>query len=362
MKTLVLTYKDIRTLIRTVGLHRIMDEMIKRLTVALRDTGPETHVVPARSGFHYHTPVEGLLEWMPSMQLGSHATIKIVGYHPGNPLRRNLPTILSTISVYDTVTGHLVGVADATFLTALRTGAASAIASKFLALPASKTVGLIGGGAQALTQLHALSRLFDLERAFVYDIDHAVGAKFVDRASFLDLHVAPIHTDELQTSIAGADIICTATSVAIGGAPVIPDTETRPWLHINAVGSDFHGKLELPVTLLKRSIVCPDFVEQAVNEGESQQLEHSELGPDLCRLVRCGERYRYLQQETTVFDSTGWALEDQVAMALLMDYAAELGLGSYMQLESDASDPRNPYQGLFDAETPTAGRPLSLRN
>ena len=362
MKTLVLSYEDIRTLVRKVGLHRIMDEMIDRLTVVLRDSGPETHLVPTRSGFQYDSPVEGLLEWMPSMQLGSHATIKIVGYHPGNPRRRNLPTILSTISVYDTVTGHLVSVADATFLTALRTGAASAVASKFLAAPASKTVGLIGGGAQALTQLHALSRIFALERVFVYDIDPVVSVKFADRASFLALHIEPIQKDALAANMAGADIVCTATSVAIGGTPVIPDTGTRPWLHINAVGSDFHGKVELPVSLLRRSIVCPDFMEQALREGECQQLHHNELGPDLRRLVRNAEQYRYLQQETTVFDSTGWALEDQTAMALLMDYATELDLGSQMQLESDASDPRNPYQGLFDVEASAAGSPLPLRS
>ncbi len=355
MKTLVLAIDDIRALVRKVGLHRLMDEMIERLTVTLRDEGPESHVIPPRGGFQYNKPDVGLLEWMPSMQMGSHATIKIVGYHPTNPLHRNLPTILSTVSVYDTVTGHLLGIADATFLTALRTGAASAVASKLLAAPESKTVGLIGGGAQALTQLHALTRIFDLEEVFVYDIDPDVSVNFLDRASFLHLEIAPIQKEALGTFIANSDIVCTTTSVAVGGGPVIPDTETRPWLHINAVGSDFRGKVELPVSLLKRSIVCPDFLEQAVNEGECQQLHHSELGPGLRELVQHAEQYGYLRQEITVFDSTGWALEDQIAMTLLLDYAAELRLGSHVQLESNSSDPRNPYQWLFDVETPPDG-------
>jgi ornithine cyclodeaminase/alanine dehydrogenase-like protein (mu-crystallin family) len=348
MKTLVLSIHDIHTLVNRVGLHRLMDEMIDRLVAALQEYNRETHVIPARGGFHYCEPGLGLLEWMPSMKVGVHATIKIVGYHPTNPILRNLPTILSTISAFDVTTGHLRAIADATFLTALRTGAASAVASKIMAISHSRTVGLIGCGAQALTQLHALSRMFDIEHVFVYDVDPAVSLSFLDRASFLDLEIAAVQQEALPSLIGKADILCTATTVAIGEGPVIPDVETKPWLHINAVGSDFPGKIELPRSLLERSIVCPDFLDQAINEGECQQLGREEIGPTLAELVQHEEAYRFLQEKLTVFDSTGWALEDRVAMTMLMEYAAELRLGSFLQVEACSTDPRHPYEGLLD--------------
>lgn len=148
----------------------------------------------------------------------------------------------------------------------------------------------------------------------------------------------------MNNYIGYADILCTATSVDIGQGPVIDDVDTKPWLHINAVGSDFPGKVELPQTLLNRSIICPDFLEQAVNEGECQQLERHAIGPTLYELVQHHGDYRDLREQLTVFDSTGWAIEDQVAMDMLMDYATELGLGQKIQLESVTTDPRNPYQ------------------
>ena len=102
---------------------------------------------------------------MPIYKKGAEVVIKVVGYHPKNPKNFNLPTILSSISSYDTKTGHLMGIADGVLLTALRTGAASAVASELLAKPESTTLGLIGCGAQSITQLHALSRYSNLKRS-----------------------------------------------------------------------------------------------------------------------------------------------------------------------------------------------------
>lgn len=343
MKTVILSIDDIRLIVDYVGLDALMNEMINRLTVALKEFNEENTVIHLRSGFKYSQPNLGLLEWMPVMKVGGHATIKIVGYHPSNPKSRNLPTILSTISVYDTVSGHLIGMADGTFFTALRTGAASAIASQIMAAPDSKVVGLIGCGAQAVTQLHAISRLFDIERVMIYDIDPTVSQSFLTRASFLNLDILAVEASSLNLLVKSADIICTSTSVGIDEGPVFGAVETKPWLHINAVGSDFAGKMEIPTSLLKRSFVCPDVLEQAMKEGECQRLSPDEIGPSLIELVRNQEKYTFVQEQTSVFDSTGWAFEDGVAMEMLMGYADELGLGTSIQIESISADARNPY-------------------
>jgi ornithine cyclodeaminase/alanine dehydrogenase-like protein (mu-crystallin family) len=335
-------------MVHRIGINALMDEMIERLTSAFVAYDPDETIIPARAGFQYDRPDIGLLEWMPAMQTGSAVTVKMVGYHPRNPSVKHLPTILSTISIYDTASGHLVGLADATFLTALRTGATSAIASKFMASPRSSVIGLIGAGAQAVTQLHALDRVFSLKKVMVYDSDPAISDSFLERTSFQGLNVVQVNKNSLNDLLQNSDIICTATSVDIGDGPVFEDTTTQPWLHINAVGSDFPGKTEIPKSLLQRSLVCPDFPEQAKNEGECQQLSAAEIGPSLVELIRDREKYAYITEIPTVFDSTGWALEDQVAADMLINFARQFNLGTTIQIESVSSDPRNPYQFAVD--------------
>lgn len=288
---------------------------------------------------------------------GSQATIKVVGYHPANFHTRQLPTILSTVSSYDTRTGHLVCIMDGTFLTALRTGAASAVASRILASPESRTLGLFGAGAQAVSQLHALSRVLDLDRVLVYDANASVQASFLRRARAVVGEI-PIEIAPPRTIVEQADVICTVTSIGVGAGPIFDGFEPRPWAHFNAVGSDFRGKTELPLGLLQRAFVCPDFRQQAVIEGECQQLAEDDIGPDLYEVVQRAEELEPLRRSLTVFDSTGWALEDHVAMTLFMDLAEQLDLGTPVAVEAIPTDPLNPYQFLTDpAEVAT---PLEL--
>ena len=268
--------------------------------------------------------------------------IKVVGYHPGNPDKYNLPTILSTLSAYDTATGHLLGLMDGVLLTALRTGAASAIASVLLADPASKILGLIGCGAQSVTQLHALSRNFDFEKVLIYDTDQTAMSSFQDRCLALDLELE-IAYSTIEEIVTTSDILCTATSVEVGKGPLFSDMETKPSLHINAVGADFPGKVELPLGLLEKSFISPDFREQAVIEGECQQLDREKIGPDLVEVAQNHQQYIHVQKQLSVFDSTGWALEDQVVMELFLEYASSLGLGKEIEIEFMPEDAKNPY-------------------
>jgi ornithine cyclodeaminase/alanine dehydrogenase-like protein (mu-crystallin family) len=152
----------------------------------------------------------------------------------------------------------------------------------------------------------------------------------------------------------GADIICTATSVANGAAPVLPDRGLQPWLHVNAVGSDFPGKTELPLELLQRSLVCPDYLPQARREGECQQLPAAAIGPDLVQLVQNSTRYETHRANSTVFDSTGWALEDYVAVRIFQSLAAELQCGTELELVDLGLDPKSPY-ALADPVATGAG-------
>ncbi|MBE9066942.1 ornithine cyclodeaminase family protein [Leptolyngbya cf. ectocarpi LEGE 11479] len=344
LQTLVLSVEDTRHIVEHVGLDALMDEMIARLIQAFEQFDPAQTVVPVRTGFSYEQPHVGLVEWMPLFEKHRQIVVKAVGYHPQNPSLYKLPTVLSTVSAYDPKSGHLTAVIDGTFLTALRTGAASAIATQHLASPDSQILGLIGVGAQAVTQLHGLSRCFDLKQVLIFDRDPAVSQTFTERIACLGLDHLDICQAEISDIVATADILCTATSVDVGHGPVFPDQSLKPWLHVNAVGADFPGKFEVPLSLLERSFVCPDFREQAICEGECQQLKDlKSIGSELSNVVKNPAQYRHYQQRFTVFDSTGFALEDQVAMNMLLDYATELSVGTLIKLESATAEVKNPY-------------------
>lgn len=348
MDTLILTAEDVHRIARRVGLTALMDLLIDRLTEAFVAFDPGRTTIPIRDGLTYTRPKTGLLEWMPCLQ-GEKITLKVVGYHPENPAQHQVPTILSTVSAYDASSGHLRCMMDGTLLTALRTGAASAVATNVLAARGAETVGLIGAGAQAVTQLHAMTRVRDVRRVLVYDIRDATLATFGERvASFAD--ELPIETASPSTIVREADIICTATSVDVGCGPVFDNVEPRPWSHFNAVGSDFPGKTELPLALLRRSLVSPDFRAQAIREGECQQMDPDTIGPSLYKILQQPDAYSGLRDGLTVFDSTGWALEDHVAMELFLEYAEAWDLGTRLPIESVSDDPHAPYRFASDTQ------------
>ncbi|MEU3838469.1 ornithine cyclodeaminase family protein [Streptomyces sp. NPDC028635] len=341
METWILDRRDVAAVTAAVGRDALMDRVIERLTEGLCDIGQgRRQLSPPRGGFERSEPVPGILEWMPHRDPGDSITIKTVAYSPGNPTRFGLPTIIGTVARYDDTTGALTALMDGVLLTAVRTGAASAVASRLLARPDSRTLGLVGAGAQAVTQLHALSRVLPLERVLVWDTDPGHLESFARRAAFTGVTVQRADPDLIM---AESDVVCTATSVAVGQGPVLPDRAHRPHLHINAVGADLVGKTELPLPLLRRAFVTADHPGQALREGECQRLTAAETGPGLGRLAAEPQLAHARRDGLTVFDSTGFALEDALAMEVFLEVAAEYALGSRLSLEHHPSDAVDPY-------------------
>lgn len=263
MDTLLITSQDVQNIIQKIGLDMLMDTMITKLTQAFKEAACNPEKIVPRTGF---VEREATLEWMPHLRTADQlVAIKVVTYQPYNVQTAGIPTVTSTTSLYDFTTGHLIALTDSTILTAMRTGAVSAIASKILAKPSSTTLGLVGAGAQAVTQLHALSRIFPLEKVLIYDIAPDVSHSFSQRTAFLDIPIRICALEEVEQE---SDILCVATTVAPGDDPVIRGEALKNHVHINAVGSDLPGKIELPLALLRRSLVCPDFKTQALVEGE----------------------------------------------------------------------------------------------
>ncbi|WP_086734329.1 ornithine cyclodeaminase family protein [Streptomyces glaucescens] len=339
METVILTRQHIAKIVEEKGLDHFMDRMIARLGEAFRADG-YGGITPAREGFLRGPADTAILEWMPHHRPGDSITIKTVGYTPSNPADFRLPTIIGSMTRYDDVTGRLLAVCDGILPTAVRTGAAAAVASRLLARPDSRVLGLVGAGAQAVTQAHALSRVFPLERILVHDIDPAHEQTFAERVEFLGLDVEVVPVVELE---AAADIICTVTSVAVGAGPVLPGERLLPHAHVNAIGADLIGKFEVPLHVLKSAFVTTDHRGQALREGESQQLVESDLGPDLMALCADPALAAAHRDGLTVFDSTGFALEDHIAFDVLLELATDAGIGDYVRIEHLPEDALNPY-------------------
>ena len=196
---------------------------------------------------------------------------------------------------------------------------------------------------QAVTQLHAISRVRTIDRVIGFDNDPDVAASFLERTEFLGLDVLVSGAERSTTILGDVDVLCTCTSVDIGAGPVVDDCETRDWLHVNAVGADFPGKLELPSAFVNRSFVVPDTLEQCVLEGECQQVSSDRIGPTLSELVQRADEYVDRRDQLTVFDSTGWAVEDDVALRLAVELASAHGVGSEIEIERLPRDPYDPY-------------------
>ena len=335
---------DLAEVLTHVGLDAFLDELI----VAIRDAA--TNLDPAgtehkmRAGFDHHHPEMGLVEWMPIHRVGSAVAVKTVGYHPENPRRRSLPSVLATIALYDTTTGHLRSLCEGTLLTALRTGAASAVATDVMARRGPVTLGIVGCGAQAVTQAHALSRVRTITRVIATDTDADVAATFASRLAGTGAHVEVVGATEFAELVPAIDVLCTCTSVPIGEGPVVALDDARPDVHVNAVGADFPGKTELPLEFVRRALVVTDDLEQCLVEGESQRLDRHELGPDLAGLLAQIDAIDV--SGPTVFDSTGWSLEDLVAAELFVGHADRLGLGTPVELQAAPGDPYDPYASL----------------
>jgi len=262
----------------------------------------------------YLTVDKGDFRAMPASLPGA-AGLKWVNVHPGNP-PRNLPTVMAVIIYNDPETGYPLAVMDGTDITAYRTGAASAVASKYLARKNSRTLGLVGAGRQAYTQLMAHAAVYDLQLIKVYDISEASIIRLI--RAFPQYRIEAHTLPEVMES----DIVCTLTPAH---EPVVKKEWVRPGVHINAVGADAHGKEELDPAILNEAVIFVDDMRQASTSGEiNVPLDKGLLDPcrirgSLADLVGGVKTGRSSDKEITVFDSTGLAIEDIACARLIYE-------------------------------------------
>jgi len=267
---------------------------------------------------------DGDFRAMPA-RLGDSAGIKWVNVHPQNRKRHGLPTVMAVYLLNDPASAFPLAVMDGTLLTSLRTGAAGAIASKYLARVAPRSVAFIGCGAQALS-LHGSHRVvFGELESLAYDRDAAAARRFADRVG-----AAVVSLEEA----AGADIVCTSTP---SRTPIVRAGWIRPGAHINAMGADAPGKRELSTQTLRSAAVYVDDVHQATASGEINipfaggELSLDDLAGTLGEVV-AGVLPKPEISTTTVFDSTGLAVQDVSLARAIYDAARSQSIGQELDL------------------------------
>jgi len=330
MKLRLLSKKDVQRALP-------MKECIELMKAAFGQLSSGQAHVPLRSQLPV-TAHEGVTIFMPAyLARSGDLGAKIVSVFPRN-VKANLPTIHAVVFVIDSRTGIPTALMDGTYLTALRTGAASGAATDLLARKDAHLLTLFGGGTQARTQLEAVCSVRPITKVLVCDVDLKRGGEFVEE---MKSRGAPIPNDirliaSAEEGVKEADIICTATT---SSKPVFDGKALRPGTHINAVGAYTPQMQEVDSETIRRAKVVIDSRQASLAEAGdliiplqqgviNEKHIHAEIG-EIVAGLRPG---RESMDEITYFKTVGVAVQDVAAARRVLDKATELGLGAEVEL------------------------------
>jgi len=319
---LLLTRSDVAALLD-------LDACIEAVEGAFRahgrgETGPPgvLGIHAAEGGFHSKA---GLLR-TPARE---YFVAKTNSNYPGNPRARGLPTIQGVIVLCDAADGRLLALMDSTEITILRTGAATAVAAKYLARAEATVAAIAGCGLQGRVQLRALSRVRKLTRAFAFDLDADAAARFA-REMTAELGIPVSATGDYTAAAGRADLCVTCTP---SRTPFLHRAHVRTGAFIAGVGADNEDKSELAPDLLAGATVVVDVLEQCATIGDLHHaIEAGAMARDgvhatLGEVVAGRKPGRRAEDEIIVFDSTGMALQDAAAAARVYENAVTRGVG-----------------------------------
>jgi ornithine cyclodeaminase/alanine dehydrogenase-like protein (mu-crystallin family) len=268
---------------------------------------------------------ETLLGLMPAYRGGERRAyaLKEIVIVPDNPAR-GLDTHMGGVLLHDGETGELLSIANAAPITEIRTAAVSAVATRALARPEAQRVAILGAGAQARGHVHAM-------RAVLDDPEIRIWARRLEAAEELAGEVGATVAPSVDAALFGAEVVCTTTAAK---EPVVEKRWLARGAHVNAVGACFPSTRELDTETVAGSSFFTDRRESCVNEAGDYVLAAAEgrVGPDHIK-AELGEVLagmhpgREHEDELTVFESLGIAVEDLASAELVTRRARERGVG-----------------------------------
>jgi len=319
---LYLSYEDVCNLKIT------MREVVGWVEDIFRHKGMGKYEMPPKPGIH--TMPDAFIHAMPAYlpDLGT-AGLKWVSGYPEN-YKKALPYISGLLILNDTETGIPIAVMDCTWITAVRTGAATAVAAKYLARPDSDTVGILGCGVQGRNNLEALLVIFEgITTVKAYDILPQAQEKYVDEMK-TRFNCEVVGVNSPREAVFGSDIVVTAGPALKNPTPVIEDSWFKAGAFASPVDLDSYWKKD---ALLGVDKFCVDDVPQIMHfKSEGYLKTMPEIYADLGEIVTGKKPGRENAQERTMSMNLGLGLEDIGVAIHVYDKALEKGVGRNLLL------------------------------
>jgi ornithine cyclodeaminase len=281
---------------------------------------------------------DGVTLFMPAyLEETDELGMKMVSVFSGN-IEQGLPIINAMVTLVDPETGLPTAIIDGTYLTALRTGAASGAATDLLARGNARSVAVLGTGVQGRTQLQAVCTVRSIERVLVFDTRRGAAEKFRNEMAEAGAPI-PQRIDVASTAkeaVSEADVVCTATTST---TPVFLDSDVKSGTHINAIGSFTPQMQELPAETVARALLVVDSREAVWAEAGdliiakkrgliTEASVHAEIG----EIVAGTKPGRSSDDQVTLFKSVGNAVQDVSVGARILEEAKRKGLGTVVEL------------------------------
>jgi len=307
-----------------------MADAIEAMQKAFLQLADGRVTMPARSKVEI-PEANGVVLLMPCYAAGTHrVSLKLLTQFADNG-RLGLPLIQAVVLLADAVNGRLLALVDGSAITALRTGAASGVATRLLASPSADTAAVFGAGVQARTQLEAVYAVRQIKQVRVFDCCRPAAEAFArDMSSRLGIPV--LATSSSAEAIAGAQIVCTATT---SSTPVFEDRDLADGVHINAVGSWRPRTTEIPPDTVCRARVFVDHRVAVLEEAgdllmplQEDRITAEHIRAELGNLIAGRVAGRQASDEITLFKSVGLAVQDLFAAARAVENARRLGIGT----------------------------------
>ena len=331
VRTLLLTGKQVKKLLE-------MKDVLGAVENAYRHKGLGKVQMPPKA-YLFYEKFNGDLRTMPSyVEDMDVSAVKIVNVHPDNAKNFGMRTVMAVLVLVNPHTGAPLAFMDATHITDMRTGGASAVASKYLARPNPKILGMIGCGNQARTQMLALITQFGhFDEVRLYDMfpekSKALAREF--RRHYKEQVGKIKAVQNAKDCVIDSDIVVTVTSAR---APVVLDEWVKDGTHFNCMGADAPGKQEMDPKILKRARLVIDDWEQASHSGEINvplakgEMTKDDVDVEIGHIVAGLKPGRESDQQITVFCSTGLAVQDCLTAKIAYDAAIAQKIGRSVQI------------------------------
>ena len=324
---LILAWKDVEELLD-------MAEVIQSVETAFKEKGNQKVQMPPKIYLNFDS-YDGDLRAMPAYlsSLGI-AGVKIVNSHSKNR-SIGLPTVMALIELVEPKNGRPLALLDGTMITSFRTGAASAVATKYLARKDSRVLGIIGAGVQSQTQINAISKIINIEEVNVFDADKKASERLTKFVADKGISSKVLIKDNAKEVVIKADIVITVTP---SRAPIVFADWLKEGVHINAIGADAPGKQELDPEILRKGKIIVDDVEQTVHSGEINYpiskgiLSKEDIYAELGDIIVGNKEGRTSDSEITIFDSTGLAILDVAVGNMIYQKAIKENRGTVIDI------------------------------